>query len=132
GGDVPPHAGAGEVGVGDGGDDDHHRTVVVAGGGQGLPHLAGGGCPDGVGAQALGHLDQVHTQVGTLQARRLGAGTRFRAGQVQAAVAVAELVAVLAAAAQHLQAVDDLVAVVLGDHDGDRQALLGGGDQLGG
>jgi len=27
--------------------------------------------------------------------------------------------------------VDDLVATVLRDHDGDRQALLGGGDQLG-
>ena len=36
--------------------------------------------------------------------------------EVVAEVAVAELVAELAAAAAHLQAVDDLVATVLGDH----------------
>jgi hypothetical protein len=46
-------------------------------------------------------------------------------GLVAAALAVVELVAELAAAAQHLQAVDDPVAMVLGDHDGDGQALLG-------
>ena len=82
----------------------------------------------GAGAEPGGDLDQVDGQVVAVQA---GGLVPACVGQLQAVGAVAELVAELAAVAEHLQPVDDLVAVVLRDDQGDRQALLGGGDQLG-
>ena len=122
--------GAGQVDVRDDRDDDHDRAVVPAGLGQRRAHVVGGLGADGPRAEAVGDLDQVDVEVLAVQARLLLGG--LLPGEVEGAGAVAELVAELAAVPAHLQPVDDLVAVVLRDHDGDGEALLGGGDQLGG
>ena len=120
--------GAGQVGVRDDRHHDHHRARVAARLGQRIPQLGRGPGPQGPGAEAGRDLNQVEAEVVALQPRRLG---HLPGGQLQRLGPVAELVAELPAAAQHLQPVNDLIAAVVRDDEGDGQALLGGGDQLG-
>ena len=113
----------------DGGNHDDDRSVVIAGAGERVTHFGGSSGAQRACARRV-RSARVDLEVLTVEARRLPAG--LTVGEAQAAVAVAELAAELPAAAQHLQPMDHLVAVVLGDDDGDRQPFLRGGDQLGG
>src|SRR5262249_14328812 len=117
-GDIPPGAAAREEAVFlDLGDDDAGARLI-AGLAQGLAELLGGLDVPGPGPEALGVPGQVDRDVFTLQ-------------PVGRRVAVAELVAEADAGPPHLEPPDALVAVVLGEHNGDLEPFLHGGHQLG-
>ena len=124
----PTTPGGWQVGMRDGGNHDDDRSVVIAGAGRRVTHFGGSS-----GAQRVRQAAcDLRGRPGGTHRRGAPASTSLTVGEAQAAVAVAELVAELPAAAQHLQPMDHLVAVVLGDDDGDRRPFLRGGDQLGG
>ena len=126
--DVPPDAGAGQIGVWDRRHHDDDRPVVIAGVGEGSADFGRGDGPDSPRTEPGCDLDEIKAEVLSREARALAESL---SAVRSSALAVPELVAELAAAASHLQAVDDLVAMVFRDDDGDRQPFLRRGDQFG-